>query len=163
MLVFNSEEPTVDHLLPVCFSTVNDPAHKTGDPAIRVHKTSDPAAVRLHKTSDPSVCLNKTGDLCVTCLHSSPTHLVVGTSAGVLLTIPLPYVEPSLEPHPLLHPPIPSPLYHGHVNTVHSLLVLQKEGMSLVITGGTGHVSGKIKSFQDIPDTSSCLLLWAFK
>ena len=102
----------------------------------------------------------KSSNLKITSLHSSPTHLLVGTSAGVVLTVTLPFIEPSLEPHTLSHPPTPTPLHHGHVDSVHFSLVLQKEGEPLAITGGSGHHNFNQSISQD---TDSCLLLWRWQ
>ena len=113
----------------------------------------------------PSIACNlsrrhSTDGVCLTSLRSSPSHLLVGTNTGVILTVPLPYIEPSLEPHPLLHPPTPTSLHYGHDDAVQFLSVVQREGTPLVITGGSGHKCFSMTTAQNAPDTANCLLMW---
>lgn len=107
---------------------------------------------------------HKSAALQVTSLQLSPSNLLVGTSAGVVLAVPLPYIEPSLEPHPLSLPPTPTPLHQGHVDTVHFLSTVQRGDETLLVTGGNGCEDfHKAKSLPDIPETASCLLVWNVK
>ena len=113
---------------------------------------------------NPIIRQHKSAALQVTALQLLPSHLVVGTSAGIVLTVPLPYIEPSLEPSCLLDPPVPTPLYQGHVDSVHFLAVAQREGETLVITGGNGCEDFfKAGMSLEIPETASCMLVWYVK
>lgn len=120
----------------------------------------------LPPACDPVLRQLKSGLLHITSLHSSPSHLLVGTSAGVTLALQLPFIEPSLEPHPLLSPLCPTPLYNGHKEAVDFLLVLQRaEEVPLVITGGKGHevFTSTTGSPPSPGGISSTMLLWAIR
>lgn len=145
--------------VPILQSLKHQLVHQASYELILLFQSSSESCVFVYSSST-SAC-DPISSLKVTSLHSSPTHLLVGTNTGVVLTVPLPFIEPSLEPHPLPHPPTPTPLYHGHVDSVHFSLVLQKEGRPLIITGGNGHqnFNKNVSQNSHIPDTAN-LLLW---
>ncbi len=104
---------------------------------------------------------HKSAGLQVTALQLSPSHLMVGTSAGIVLAIPLPYIEPSLEAYCLVDNPVPIPLNQGHVDSVHFLTVVSRDDETLVITGGNGYEDFfKSGIAPEIPETATCMLVW---
>ena len=108
---------------------------------------------------DPIIRQHKSSALQVTSLLPTPNHLVAGTSSGVIVALPLPPLEQV--PYSLLRPPTPTPLAWGHVDPVHFLTSVKQEGKTMVVSGGCGCEDFvNMKMSQDIPETSSCLLLW---
>jgi len=112
----------------------------------------------------PIIRQHRGASLQVTALQLAPSHLVVGTSAGIVLALPLPFVEPSLEAYTLVDLPVPTPLYQGHVDTVHFLSVAKEGEETLVVTGGNGCEDFfKAGMSPEIPETASCALVWSVK
>lgn len=108
---------------------------------------------------DPIIRQHKSSNLKITALLSTPTSLLIGTSAGAVLA--LPHVPASPEPYPLLYPPQPVPLSLGHVDPVHFLSSIQREGETLVLSGGNGYEDFvSTTTLEEIPETASCLLIW---
>lgn len=108
---------------------------------------------------DPIIRQHKSSNLKITALLSTPTSLLIGTSAGAVLA--LPQVPASPEPYPLLYPPRPVPLSLGHVDPVHFLSSIQREGETLVLSGGNGYENFvSTTTLGEIPETASCLLIW---
>lgn len=112
----------------------------------------------LHPGYDAIIRQHKSSDLKITALLPTPTSLLVGTSAGAVLALPLFQIP---EPCPLLHPPCPAPLSLGHVDPVHFLTSIQREGTTLILSGGNGYEDfASTETSGDIPETASCLLVW---
>lgn len=90
---------------------------------------------------------------------------MAGTSAGVIITFPLPVLEHSLEPRPLTQPhPTPVALPRGHVGPIKFLTSVTRGTGTLLVTGGNGCedlVSMTIS--QDVPEACNCLVLWSFQ
>lgn len=108
---------------------------------------------------NPIIRQHKSSALQITSLLPTPHTLIAGTSAGAIVALPLPPMEEV--PHSLLHPPVPAPLPWGHVDPVHFLTSIKRDGKTVVVTGGNGcedYVNMKMS--QAVPETSSCLLLW---
>lgn len=109
---------------------------------------------------------SKTASLRITSLLSSPHHLLIGTSSGVILTLPLssPHFHLPLSPPPDLHPLPSPPLSHlpqGHADSTAFLCQLWRHDSSLILSGGTGHEDfTSSTTSHHIAETASCLLLW---
>ena len=74
--------------------------------------------------------------------------LVLGTSIGLLVAVPLP--SAALSPLPLVLP-------CSHAGSVQTLLFLQTESGSLLISGGKGMVRGGDHRSSD----SCCVVMWS--
>ena len=114
----------------------------------------------LSAAYNPIIRQHKSSALQITSLLPTPYHLVAGTSSGAVLTLPVPPLDHA--PHSLLLEPVPAPLAWGHVDPVHFLASIKQEDKTLVVTGGNGCENFvSMKMSEDVPDTSSCLLLWS--
>ena len=85
--------------------------------------------------------------------------LMVGTSTGVVVGLPVPPLGPDPQPLPYLTQVLP--LLRGHVGRVQVMTSLKREGVPILVSGGCGcedlmHTSAT----KDFPETASCLLLW---
>ena len=74
--------------------------------------------------------------------------LILGTSIGLLVAVPFP--SDARSPHPLV-------LLSGHAGSVQTLLSLQTESGSLLISGGKGMVRGEGHRSSD----SCCVVVWS--
>ena len=113
---------------------------------------------------NPIIRQHKSSALQVTALLATPTHLVAGTSAGVVVSFPLPVIQHSLEPHPIPQPPTPIALPKGHVGPVNFLTSVAREETTLLVSGGNGCedlVTMTISS--DVPETCNCLIVWSLR
>ena len=83
----------------------------------------------------------------------SDKMLVIGTSAGVVVALPLPFTAGKI---PSIHA-----LSRGHVDTVSTLLVVPHGHRHILISGGHGlEELLKAKSSDNISETEGCLLFW---
>ena len=106
---------------------------------------------------NPVTRQNKTSCLRITSLLLSHHHLLIGTSTGVVLTLPL---HSSQGTSPIPPPPL-SHLPQGHVDSTSFLCQLQSRNSSLVLSGGTGYENfATSHTNQNIPEAASCLLIW---
>lgn len=100
----------------------------------------------------PVIRQNKTLSLRITSLLLSDHHLLIGTSTGITLTLPLPVTSPKAQ---LSHLP------HGHIDSVSFLCQLHCHNSILILSGGTGYENLTTSSTAyKITDSASCLLLW---
>ena len=74
--------------------------------------------------------------------------LILGTSIGLLIAVPLPSAALS---------PLPVVLSCSHAGSVQTLLSLQTESGSLLISGGKGMVRGREHRSND----SCCVVVWS--
>eukprot|EP00731_Ephydatia_muelleri_P030816 Em0022g330a len=85
--------------------------------------------------------------------------LMVGTSAGVIVGLPIPHLGPDPQPLPYLTQVLP--LLQGHVGRVQVMTSLKREGVPILVSGGCGCEDMMHSSVvKDFPETASCLLLW---
>lgn len=84
---------------------------------------------------------------------------MVGTSAGVVVGLPIPVFGPEPQPLPYLTQVLP--LLQGHVGGVQVMTTLKREGVPFLVSGGSGCEDFMHTSVvKDFPETASCLLLW---
>ena len=79
--------------------------------------------------------------------------ILIGTSAGVLISLPLSFSPDKTTP---LHV-----LSRGHVDRVSTLFVLPQGHRQVVITGGHGlEEISNARASDSVPETEGCLLFW---
>ena len=107
---------------------------------------------------DPIIKKHKCTNPYITSLSSTHTQLLIGTSAGVLITLPLPLMGGVTTPK--LHP-----LTRGHVDRVSTLLSLppthSHSHCQIFISGGHGLEDiNKARACDNVSETEGCLLFW---
>ena len=107
---------------------------------------------------DPIIKKHKCTNPYITSLSSTHTQLLIGTSAGVLITLPLPLMGGATTPK--LHP-----LTRGHVDRVSTLLSLppthSHSHCQIFISGGHGLEDiNKARACDNVSETEGCLLFW---
>ncbi|XP_054270541.1 rho guanine nucleotide exchange factor 17 isoform X2 [Macrosteles quadrilineatus] len=128
-----------------------------------------PAVTKMLASCDDIIRQHKAACLRVTSLLACQDLLWVGTSAGVILTMPLPHVSPATTAAKL--PPVSGRckcVPHGHTGQVRFLTVVERgdrerEGRPLVISGGDGYEDFRSASVSEVAgreDSTNHLLLW---
>ena len=88
----------------------------------------------------------------ITCMTSTNQLLLLGTSVGLLVAIPLPLATG--------FPPGSQVLLRGHTGSVYTLLAVHLGDKTLLISGGKG--VEEMTSAQTTPLDNCCLLIWKF-
>ena len=96
--------------------------------------------------SDASIQQHKGSHAHITCMAHTSQLLLLGTSVGLLVAIPLSLAVGL--------PPLPQVLPGGHAGPVHTLLTVALDGETLLVSGGKG-----VYGLTTPPD-HCCLLMW---
>lgn len=98
---------------------------------------------------DPIVLQHKCSQPHITCMSSTDQQLLLGTSMGVVISLPL---GTSLSP---------VVLGEGHVDAVNTLLAIPRKDGAVLLSAGHGMEElAQSQASDSVSETEGCLLFW---